>query len=286
MPMWEPERVVREISEGSIFQHLGEPCRTELKAVPREELAGAVAAVLSRPQPRHMPYARFVADAVYAAQYYEVFGALDLPHPLTIYEPCVGGSDPVILAAEAYSNGQAHYVTVNLNRPLREELQRKISHLNLSARIIDDNAQQTLTHLEPNRFDVACFHHAINDILQTAVSEPRGMDTTTVDWWPNERRMIEWLAEDFAAGRIEERGKPELLEIIGNAVELVRSGGTLVFDHWTGLAHRDQDWFPWELFCDLVPMTRRWIAESDLPVAEVKLPNVDPQWWMFLRVEK
>ena len=284
--MWKPKQVVREISEGPIFQHLGDQCRTELRAIPQEELAGAVAAVLRRPQPRHMPYARLVANAVYAAGYYEVFEALDLPRKLTVYEPCVGGSDPVILAAEAYSSGQAHYVAVNLNGPLREELQGKISHLNLSVRIIDDNAQQALTHLEPNRFDVACFHHAINDILQTAVSEPRGMDTTTVDWWPNERRMIEWLAEDFATGRIEERGKPELLQIIGDAVELVRPGGTLVFDHWVGLTYREEDWFPWELFCDLVPITRRWILESGLPVAEVKLPNVDPQWWMFLRVEK
>jgi len=284
--MWEKERVLWEASEGPIFQHLSERIQAELATVPKEKLANAVAALLCRPQPKHMPYSGLVATPVYAAQYYEIFRALDLPHDLVVYEPCVGASNPVILAAEAYSSGHGTYSTVNLNRPLREELQQKIGHLKSSIRIIDDNAQQTLRHFRSNSFDVACFHHAINDILQTAVSEPRGMDTSTVDWWPNERGMIEWLAEDFAAGCMEERGKPELMEIIGHAVDLVRSGGYLVFDHWVWLAHREQDWFPWELFCDLVPMTRRWVADSDLPVVEVEPPDTDPQWWMFLRVEK
>ena len=284
--MWEKERVLGEVSEGPIFQHLSERIQAELATVSKDDLADAVAAALCRPQPNVMSYAGLVASPVYAAQYYEIFKTFDLPRDLVVYEPCAGASDPVILAAETYSSGHGTYSTVNLNRPLREELQRKIGHLKLSVRIVDDNAQQTLWHFQADSFDVACFHHAINDILQTAVSEPRGMNTSTVDWWPNERGMIEWLAEDFAAGCIEERGKPELMEIIGYAVDLVRSGGYLVFDHWVWLAHREQDWFPWELFCDLVPMTRRWVEESDLPVVEVKLPDADPQWWMFLRVEK
>jgi hypothetical protein len=41
---------------------------------------------------------------------------------------------------------------------------------------------------------------------------------------------------------------------------------------------------PWELFYGLIPMARRWIAESGLPVTEVSLPGADAQWWMFLRV--
>jgi len=38
------------------------------------------------------------------------------------------------------------------------------------------------------------------------------------------------------------------------------------------------------LFCDLIPMARRWIATSDLPLTEVELPGADPRWWMALRV--
>ena len=156
----------------------------------------------------------------------------------------------------------------------------------MGIRIIDDNAQHALEHLESNRFDVACFHHAVNDILETAVSEPRGMDTITIDWFPNERQMIEWLAEDVASGRIEERGKPEVLQIVGDAVDLVRPGGYLLFDHFNWCKYMEVDWFPWQLFYDLIPMTREWIAGDGLPLVEERLPNVDPQWWMIMKVEK
>ena len=284
--MWNPEQITKDIAEGAIFDRLQEQVRNSVTAIPQDELIAGVSALLHRPQPRNMPHAKTLSNLVYAAQYREVFEALDLPRQVGVYEPCVGGSDPVILAAEAYSSGQADYLTVNLNRTLREELQGKIGHLESSIRIIDDNAQRALSHLKSNSVDTACFHHAINDALQTAVSEPRGMDTATIEWWSNERQMIEWMAEDFASGSIVERGKKELMEIISNAVELVRSGGYLVFDHWSSLGYSDVDWFPWEMFCELIPITRQWIAESGLPVVEVELPDADPQWWMFFRVDK
>ena len=282
--MWNLERVIQGITQGSIFERLTQQCQGELMAIPQAELAESVAALLLRPPPPRIPHSRTLSNLVYAAQYHEVFEVLGLPEQLRLYEPCVGGSDPVLIAAEAYSNGQADYTAVNLNRPLREELRRKIGHLEMSVRIIDDNAQHALAHLEPNSVHVVCFHHAINDILQTAVSEPRGMDTTTVDWWPNERQMIEWMAEDFESGLIDSRGKPELMEIIGEAIELTRSGGYLVCDHWAALGYRELDWFPWKLFCDLVPITRQWIEESSLPITETRLSDADPQWWMFLQL--
>ncbi len=252
----------------------------------REELRRAVGLGLQRPQPGDIPHSQFVRRSVHAAQYRELFERWELPQELAVYEPCVGGSYPVILAVEAHSGGQGEYATVNLNRRLRAELGDSIGHLRLAVRVVEGNAMAATEYLPADSFDAACFHHAINDILQTAVSEPRGMDTATVDWWPNERQMIEWLAEDFAADRLEERGRPELLRIVEGAVELVRPGGYLVFDHWTWLGHGDQEWFPWELFCDLIPMARRWIAASGLPVTEVELPGADPLWWMFFRVEK
>ncbi len=283
--MWNLEGVISTITQVPIFEKLTQQRQAELMAIPQAELAESIAALLTRPPAPRIPHGRVLSNLVYAAQYYEVFEAFSLPEQLRVYEPCVGASDPIIIAAEAYSNGQADYTTVNLNRTLREGLQGKIGHLETSVHIIDDNAQRVLTHLGPNSVDVVCFHHAINDAIQTAVSEPRGMDTATVDWWPNERQMIEWMAEDFESGLIEKRGKPELMEIIGNAAKLTRPGGYLIFDHWSGLSYRDVEWFPWELFCDLVPIARQWIEESSLPVTEIKLPDADPQWWMFLQIE-
>jgi SAM-dependent methyltransferase len=279
VPLWDAERVAREISEGAIFETLGEAARNELKGIAGvgEKAAGA----LRNPKPLdiNMP----VLNAVLAAQYYEVFEALQPPRTLAVYEPCVGASCPVILAAEAYSGGRGSYLSLNLNKKLREELRAKIEHLRMPVKIVEEHAEQALSLLSPGSFDVACFHHAVNDILQTAVSEPRGMDTTAVDWFPNERQMIEWMDEDAKAGRLEGRGKPELMRIVGDAVRLVRPGGFLVFDHFNWCRFIGVDWFPWDLFYNLIPMTRQWVRESGLPVSEVPLEGMDPQWWMVLR---
>jgi SAM-dependent methyltransferase len=246
------------------------------------DIEGKVVGALKHPKP--LDICGPVFNAVLAAQYYEVFEALQPPCTMAVYEPCVGASNPVILATEAFTKGHGRYVTINLNRKLREQLEPKIAHLKMSVRIIQDNAQQALAHLPPRSFDVACFHHAVNDILQTAVSEPRGMDTTAIDWFPNERQMIEWLAEDVQAGRLEQRGRPELMQIVRDAARLVRPGGFLLFDHWNWCRFIGVAWFPWDLFYNLIPMTRGWIAESGLPLSEVRMEGVDPQWWLALQI--
>ncbi len=280
--LWEPARVAQEILQGPISRVLDDPARCELAGL--GEIGEKVAGALENPKPLDicMP----VLNAVLGAQYYEVFQALELPRALSVYEPCVGASNPVVLAAEAHSAGTARYLTINLNRKLREELRPKIAHLQSSIQIIEDNAQKALDHLPLRSFEVACFHHAVNDILQTAVSEPRGMDTSGVDWFPNERQMIEWLAEDANAGLLELRGKPELMQIVGDAVRLVRPGGFLLFDHFNWRRFIGVSWFPWDLFYNLIPMTRQWVGACGLPVTEVCLPGVDPQWWMILQVER
>jgi len=112
------------------------------------------------------------------------------------------------------------------------------------------------------------------------------MDTTSIDWFPNERQMIEWLAEDAKAGRLEECGKPQLMQIVSDAAQLVRPGGVLIFDHFNWCKFIGVPWFPWDLFYNLIPMTRRWIAESGLPLSEVCLEGLDPQWWYISRKGK
>ena len=281
LPLWDATRVAHEISEGAIFRCLDDAARTELARF--SDIHDRVVCALTDPKP--LDICRPVLDAVLAAQYYEVFETLQLPRTMAVFEPCVGASCPVVLATEAYGAGRANYLTINLNRKLREELRPKIAHLKTPIRIIEDNAQKAADYLAPHSVDVACFHHAVNDILQTAVSEPRGMDTTSIDWFPNERQMIEWMAEDARAGRLERRGKPELMQIVGDVIELMRPGGFLLFDHFNWCRFIGVDWFPWDLFYNLIPMTRQWIAESGLPVSELHLDGVDPQWWLILQTE-
>ncbi|HYG75792.1 MAG TPA: hypothetical protein VEK08_12375 [Planctomycetota bacterium] len=279
--LWNIDRVAQAITDGNINRSLHEAHRAELSGL--NDIRGRVATALTDPKP--LDISMPVLNAVLAAQYYEVFEALKPPRDLRIYEPCVGASNPVVVAAEAYSGGRASYQTINLNRKLCAQLREKIAHLKMPISIIEENAQKALGHLKPKTFDVACFHHAVNDILQTAVSEPRGMDTTQIDWFPNERQMIEWLAEDWKSGHLEQRGKPELMQIITDAVRLVRPDGYIIFDHFNWCRFIGVEWFPWDLFYNFIPMTRQLIAQSGLPVTEIRLKGVDPQWWLVVRVE-
>src|SRR5205823_8966821 len=122
-PLWNPDRMTLHLSEGAIQRVLNDEARRELNAV--GDLPSKVAGALKDPKPLDISMPVF--NAVLAAQYYEVFEALQPPRAMRVYEPCVGASVPVILAAEAYGNGQADYVAVNLNGKLREQLRPKIA---------------------------------------------------------------------------------------------------------------------------------------------------------------
>lgn len=275
---------LHEVTRGRVFDLLPDETQAAIRSLSEEEAAYGVRRTLTRPIQGDVSQAgRLLLNPTLAVQWLATFEELDLPRRLRVFEPCAGSSEPVVLAAEIYSGGEGEYTTLNLNRPLAAQLRPKLGKVRTAVRIIEENALRVGEYLDPGSVDVACFHHAINDLLQTAVSEPRGMDTTTVDWWPNERQMIEWLAEEHAVGGIDARARPAVVDAVAQAARLVRPGGALLFDHWTWEGHHVQDWFPWELFCDLIPLARRWIAEGNLPVEEQPLPDRDPRWWMCLR---
>lgn len=280
------DRIVHEVTQGRVFDLLPDETQAQIRALSEEEVREGARRVMTRPQPGDVSQAgRLLLNPCLAVQWLSAFEELGLPRPLRVFEPCAGSSDPVILATDLYTDGDADYTTINLNRPLADELWNKLAKVRIRVQIIEDDATRADAHLKPGSVDIACFHHAINDILQTAVAEPRGMDTRFVDWWPNERQMIEWLAEEERAGRLGERARPALMQAVQQAVHLVEPGGVLLFDHWTWEAHREMDWFPWELFCNMIPLARKWIREAGLPVRERPLAGRDPQWWMCLQVE-
>jgi SAM-dependent methyltransferase len=280
------DRITNEVMQGSIFKILPDDIQEQISLLTREQVQEGARGIIVRPQPGDASQAgRLLLNPCLAVSWLGVFEELNLPKPLKIFEPCAGSSEPIILASEIYTNGEADYTTVNLNRPLAEELKAKLSKLKMRIQIIEDDVSRADIKFAVEGADIACFHHAINDILQTSVSEPRGMNTRTVDWWPNERQMIEWLAADIEAGKIDEYAKPALLQAVKHAVRLVKPGGYLVFDHWTWEGHRKLDWFPWELYCNLIPMAREWIHGAGLPIKERSLSGRDPQWWMCFQKE-
>ena len=275
------DRIYQEVTHGLIFERLPNATQAIVREMPAEDVMPACENVLTRPQPGEVAQtARMLLNPCLAASWLMVFEDLGLPRNLAVYEPCVGSSEPVILATDAYSRGGGSYTSVNLNRPLAAELGTKLGKVRMDIRIIEDDAARLETLLPAGSVDAACFHHAVNDILQTAVSEPRGMDTRTVDWWPNERQMIEWLGEDDRAGRLDEHARPALVSAVRQAVDLVKPGGYLIFDHWTWEAYETVEWFPWDLFSRLIPLAREWILAEGLPVREIPLQGRDPQWWM------
>jgi hypothetical protein len=108
-------------------------------------------------------------------------------------------------------------------------------------------------------------------------------DTRDIDWWPNERQMIEWLDEQHQADGLASAGLPELRAILEAAAQVVKPGGALCFDHWTWEYHLGLDWFPGELFNNLIPLARREALSLSAPLEEITPEGVDRQWWMVLR---
>ncbi len=249
-----------------------------------QELSEGAAQVLARPQKAEfIPGARPLSRRLLAAQWTLVLESLGLPECPRVLELCAGGSDPVVVALDVLFGAEAEYVTVNLNRKLADELTERLEGLHLRARIIEDDAQNVPKLFPEPRFDCVCFHHAVNDILETAAAEANGWDTRDLDWWPNERQMIEWMDEQYRADGMEAVGLPQLRRVIVAAAQVVKPGGALVFDHWTWEYHLGLDWFPGELFNNLIPLAREVALALDVPLQDVTPEGLDPQWWMVLR---
>ncbi|MCC7493353.1 MAG: hypothetical protein IT204_13445 [Fimbriimonadaceae bacterium] len=273
--------IAESIRHGALWGLLPDALQQQVAGFSEQEVLESCRHVLVRPHPLEVPVAGMaLLNPALAGSWLAVFADLGLPRELAVYEPCAGSSEPIALATEVYSGGQGRYVTLNLNQRLAAELRPKLARLRGDWQIIDDYAQLAGQHLAPGSFDVACFHHAVNDLVQTAVAEPRGMDTRSLEWWSHERQMIEWLAEEFEAGELALRARPALVAAVAQAATLVRPGGWLIFDHWTWERYRQVDWFPFGLFTELIPLARGWIAAAGLPLREATPASLDPQWWM------
>ena len=190
--MWTAERLLSEAVGGRVGERF--VGLDEVDQLSVDELVQGAAQVLARPQKAEfIPGARPLSRRLLAAQWTLVLEAAGLPAQPRVLELCAGGSDPVVVALDVLFGGEAEYITVNLNRKLADELLARLAGLELRARIIEDDAQNVPALFPEPTFDCVCFHHAVNDILETAVAEAHGWDTRDLDWWPNERQMIEWL---------------------------------------------------------------------------------------------
>ena len=280
--MWTAEQLLAEAVGGRVgarFQGMD-----DIDGRTPEELREGARQVLARPQASEfLPSARPLSRRLLAAQWTALCESLGLPERPEVLELCAGGSDPVVVALDVLFGARAQYVTINLNRKLAAELMERSAGLDLKIRVIEDDAQNLRAHFPDGHFDCVCFHHAVNDILQTAMAAKHGLDTRDIDWWPTERRMIEWLDQQHQADGLASAGIPELRAIFEGAARAVKPGGTLCFDHWTWEYHLGLDWFPGDLFNNLIPLAREVALSLSVPLEEVTPAGLDRQWWVVLR---
>lgn len=280
--MWTAEQLLAEAVGGRVGKRFAG--LDEVDGLTEPELREGARQVLARPQAAEfLPNARPLSRRLLAAQWTLVLESLGLPSEPRVLELCAGGSDPVIVALDVLYGSRATYITVNLNRKLASELEERLAGLDLTGQIIEDDARFLLEHFPEPSFDCVCFHHAVNDILETAVAARHGLDTRDIDWWPTERQMIEWLDEQNQADGLAACGLPELRGILEAAARAVRPGGALVFDHWTWEYHLGLDWFPGELFNNMIPLAREVALALPTPLTEVTPEGLDRRWWMVLR---
>lgn len=280
--MWTAEQLLAEAVGGRV----GERFRgmDEVEHLTPQALREGAAQVLARPQKAEfIPGARPLSRRLLAAQWTLLLESLGLPQAPNVLELCAGGSDPVVVALDVLFGARATYTTINLNRKLAAELMERSENLDLKLRIIEDDAQNLSAHFADGAFDAVCFHHAVNDILQTAVAAKHGLDTRDLDWWPAERGMIEWLDQQNRADGLASAGIPELRAIFEAAARVVKPGGLLCFDHWTWEYHLALGWFPGDLFNHLIPLARKVALSLPVPLEEVTPAGLDRQWWMVLR---
>jgi SAM-dependent methyltransferase len=280
--MWTTKQLVSEAVGGRV----GERFRglDEVDQLDKAQLMEGAARALARPQTSEViPGARPLSRRLLAAQWTLLLEQLRLPPEPKVLELCAGGSDPVIVALDVLFGAKASYITINLNRKLAAQLMERAAGLKFPVRIIEDDARNLPAHFPDGSFDCICFHHAVNDILQTAVAAKHGWDTRDLDWWPNERQMIEWLGQEYEKDGLASVGLPELRSILESAARAVKPGCAMCFDHWTWQHHLSLDWFPGKLFSNLMPLAREVALSLSVPLIEVTPEGLDRRWWMVLR---
>lgn len=219
----------------------------------------------------------------YITAWYHIFKTLNLPADMRVYEIAAGDSIYVPQASEAYSAGQSHYVTLNLNKELTRNFISKTEKMGIDIRVIEDNGINVLHYFAENTFDVIAFQHAVNDIIQTIVADIDGIDTLHNNWWEIEPQMLRAVYTRYKAGTLKETAYEKFIDIIRVCSLSLKKGGYMVFDNCTFNATYDEAVYSMEFHSLYIDMVREWIAEAGLGLKEVNIDGYKSKWWMILR---
>lgn len=215
------------------------------------------------------------------AEEIRLFERVGVPEEAKILEIASGDQIAVPLAVECYTNGRGSYTTANLNQELTSHFRRAAAKLSIPLQVIEDDALHLDKHVSPSSFDAAVFQHAVNDIIQSIVADQIGLDTVHSDWFEILPDMVKEIARRDRLGTLENSVKPAFLEIVEAVCRVMKEGGVLFFTHWEYVFDLDLG-YPPDLYRSFIPLARRWIADSGLPLAELNLEGFDPQYRLIL----
>ena len=199
-----------------------------------------------------------------------------------VVEVASGASDPVPTAVALLQGSSGRYVSANLNRNLTDGLRKALGRLPIEWRVVEDDAANLPRYLPAESAELVAFHHAVNDAVQTIIFEKEGLDTVDVNWGDVLPEMVRLTAAYWADGRLQTEVRAEFLELLRACCEVLKPGGTMAFTHHMYQSDIDLG-YPMDLYSGFIPLTREWVKNSSLPLAEFRLEGYDSDWWLFVR---
>lgn len=218
----------------------------------------------------------------YMVSWQQLCAKLKLPAEAKVFEIAAGDTVHIPKALDAYSES-ASYVTANLNKALTKRFIDKTAGLNIGIRIIEDDGVRILDYVPEGTVDVVAFHHAVNDIVQTILSGIEGIDTVGSDWWSIEPQMLRAVMAYHERGELKAAVYGDFIRIVETCAKLLKPGGYMIFDNCTFEGYEDIG-YSTSFHSAYIELTRQWIQEADLGLAEIRLDGYDSaHWWLILR---
>ena len=212
-------------------------------------------------------------------------GALELTNQSTaisVFEVGAGGCDIVPKAmSKKFPHSDTRYVTANLNKELTQIFKWKTEKDPIQISVIEDDASNIKSYVGEGVFDAVVFEHSVNDVLETILAEQNGIDTVNHGWMEILPSITEIVNKEWNNGTFEENTKCAFLNLISRCLEVLRTGGFLIFAHYQFQYNLDIGLSP-ELNQSIIPMVRKWFLEHSIG-KEVLFDGFDPNWWLFIK---
>lgn len=146
--------LVQEIKDGKWNSMLGQEDITAIIALSLEQLSEKIAGFSLVPMRIESRLDMALFRIYFTSCWLEVYDKVSLNSRPRVLEIAPGQFDPIPQSLEIASSGSGEYVTANLNRQLSARLRENTKALNITVRVIEDNALNLRNHLREQYFDL------------------------------------------------------------------------------------------------------------------------------------